>query len=616
MHPAGGARLQGAAVKGRVIRIGAALTIFVVGLFLDGWYQAGFVLAAWIVAGYDVLWSALRNILRGQIFDENFLMALATVCALAMQEWREAAAVMIFYQVGALFEDLAVRRSRTAISALTELRPDIAIVLRDGAEVEVLPEELNVGDVLLVRPGDRIAVDGVIVEGESSLDTSGITGESLPAEVCPGSKVISGCVNLSGVLKIRAESAYEHSTVARILSLVDEAAEKKASTERMITRFARWYTPCVIGAAVLLAAIPPLLFQQPFRDWLYRALTFLVISCPCALVISVPMSFFGGMGAAAKLGVVVKGGAALEQLARGEIIAFDKTGTLTSGDFSVRSVHAYGAAEAEVLRLAALCEQHSTHPIATAVRGACPAPEGTVEDLKNQAGFGITGREKGVPVAIGSSRLMEQLGVEVPPPDATGTVLYVARAGKCIGAIVVGDSLREETVPMLRAVKTRGIRKTVMLTGDREETAARFAALCGVDTYRARLLPQEKVDCLRALRQESRGAVIYCGDGMNDAPVLAAADVGIAMGGIGSEAAIETADVVMLKDDIGAIPGLLRIARRTCAISMQNIVFALAVKGVCLVLGALGYAPMWLAIFADVGVAVLANCNALRAMKL
>ncbi|MBQ7871034.1 MAG: cadmium-translocating P-type ATPase, partial [Oscillospiraceae bacterium] len=578
-------------MKGRVIRIGAALTIFVVGLFLDGWYQAGFVLAAWIVAGYDVLWSALRNILRGQIFDENFLMALATVCALAMQEWREAAAVMIFYQVGALFEDLAVRRSRTAISALTELRPDIAIVLRDGAEVEVLPEELNVGDVLLVRPGDRIAVDGVIVEGESSLDTSGITGESLPAEVCPGSKVISGCVNLSGVLKIRAESAYEHSTVARILSLVDEAAEKKASTERMITRFARWYTPCVIGAAVLLAAIPPLLFQQPFRDWLYRALTFLVISCPCALVISVPMSFFGGMGAAAKLGVVVKGGAALEQLARGEIIAFDKTGTLTSGDFSVRSVHAYGAAEAEVLRLAALCEQHSTHPIATAVRGACPAPEGTVEDLKNQAGFGITGREKGVPVAIGSSRLMEQLGVEVPPPDATGTVLYVARAGKCIGAIVVGDSLREETVPMLRAVKTRGIRKTVMLTGDREETAARFAALCGVDTYRARLLPQEKVDCLRALRQESRGAVIYCGDGMNDAPLLAAADVGIAMGGIGSEAAIETADVVMLKDDIGAIPDLLRIARRTCAISVQNIVFVLAVKGVCLVLGALGYAP-------------------------
>lgn len=603
-------------MKGRIIRIGAALTVFAAGLFLDGWYQAGFMLAAWIVAGYDVLWSALRNILRGQIFDENFLMALATVCALVMQEWSEAAAVMIFYQVGTLFEDLAVQRSRTAISALTELRPDVAVVLREGRETEVLPEEVAVGDVLLVRPGDRIAVDGVIVEGESTLDTSGITGESLPAEVRPGSSVISGCVNLSGVLKIRAESAYEQSTVARILSLVDEASEKKARAERMITRFARWYTPCVIGAAVLLAAIPPLLFRQPFQEWLYRALTFLVISCPCALVISVPMSFFGGMGAAARLGVVVKGGAALEQLARAEIMAFDKTGTLTSGDFAVRAVHTYGVTEAEVLRLAALCEQHATHPIAAAVRAACPGPEGTVEHLQNHAGFGITGVFCGEPVAIGNRRLMEQHCIDVPSIDEPGTLLYLARAGKCIGAIVVGDRPREESASMLRAVKSRGIRKTVMLTGDREEAAGHIAGLCGVDACRAQLLPQEKVDCLRALRQESRGTVVYCGDGMNDAPVLAAADVGIAMGGIGSEAAIETADVVMLKDDIGAIPGLLRVAKRTCAIATQNIVFALAVKGVCLVLGALGYAPMWLAIFADVGVAVLAICNALRAMKL
>ena len=603
-------------MKGRVIRLGAALAVFAAGLFLDGWYQAGFMLSAWIVAGYDVLWSALRNILRGQIFDENFLMALATVCALAMQEWSEAAAVMIFYQVGALFEDLAVRRSRTAISALTELRPDTAVVLRDGQEVEVLPEEVSVGDILLVRPGDRIAVDGVIVAGESTLDTSGITGESLPDEVCPGSSVISGCVNLSGVLKIRAESAYEQSTVARILSLVDEAAEKKAGTERMITRFARWYTPCVIGAAVLLAAIPPLLFQQPFREWLYRALTFLVISCPCALVISVPMSFFGGMGAAAKLGVVVKGGAALEQLAKVETIAFDKTGTLTCGDFSVRAVHGYDVAENEVLRLAALCEQYSTHPIASAIRAACPAPEGTVDRLHNHAGFGITGEYVGEAVAIGNRRLMEQLGVDAPVLDEPGTLLYLARAGKCIGSIVVGDRLRAEAAPMLQALKTQKIRKTVMLTGDREETAAHFAERCGVDAYHAQLLPQEKVDSLNALRQASRGAVAYCGDGMNDAPVLAAADVGIAMGGIGSEAAIETADVVMLKDDIGAIPRLLRVAKRTCAIATQNIVFALAIKGACLMLGALGYAPMWLAIFADVGVAVLAICNALRAMKL
>lgn len=603
-------------MKRRLIRIAAALTVFAAGLFLDGWLQAGLMILAWLTAGYDVLWSALRNILRGQVFDENFLMALATVCAMGMQDWREAAAVMIFYQVGSLFEDMAVRRSRTAIAALTELRPDVAVVLRDGAELEVVPEEVSVGDILLIRAGDRIAVDGVVLEGESSLDTSGITGESIPAEVCPGSRVVSGCVNLSGVLKLRAESAYEHSTVARILSLVDEAAEKKASAERMITRFARWYTPCVIAAAVLLALIPPLLLQQPFREWLSRALTFLVISCPCALVISVPMSFFGGMGAAARLGIVVKGGAALEQLARARTLAFDKTGTLTCGAFSVQAVQTYGVTEQEALRLAALCEAHVTHPLAAAIRAVCPQPTGSVERLQNHAGLGLTGYCGKDVVAIGNRRLMESLSLQAPEMDTPGTILYLARGGVCIAAIVVGDQLRQQTVPMLQEVRRCGVDMTVMLTGDRESAAAHFASQCGIDHYCAELLPQDKVTQLEALRAAHRGAVAYCGDGMNDAPVLAVADVGIAMGGIGSEAAIEAADVVMLKDDIGALPTLLCIARRTCTIARENIVFALTVKAVCLVLGALGYAPMWLAIFADVGVAVLAICNALRAMRL
>lgn len=603
-------------MKKRMIRIAVAFTVFLAGVFLKGWYQAGFMLAAWLIAGYDVLWSAVRNILRGQIFDENFLMALATVCALAMQDWKEAAAVMIFYQVGALFEDMAVRRSRTAISALTELRPDVAVVLRDGAEEEVLPEEVCVGDILVVRPGERIAVDGVVVEGESTLDTSGITGESLPEEVQAGSKVISGCVNLSGVLMIRAESGYEQSTVARILSLVDEASEKKASTERMITRFARWYTPCVIGAAVLLAAIPPLVFHQPFQEWLRRALTFLVISCPCALVISVPMSFFGGMGAAAKLGIVVKGGAALELLAKTDTVAFDKTGTLTCGVFSVRAVHSSGGAEEEILRIAALCEAYSNHPVAAAVRNACPNAVGKAEHLQDQAGFGVTGVLEGKPVAIGNRRLMEQLRLQVPEVSEPGTVLYVARGAQCIGSIVVGDSLREDAQMLIPSLKQQGVRRTVMLTGDRTEAAKHIAQCCGVDDCYAQLLPQEKVGRLNELLTQKQGSVVFCGDGVNDAPVLAAADVGIAMGGIGSEAAIEAADVVMLKDDIGSIPKLLRIAKRTCSIAVQNIIFALTVKGVCLVLGALGYAPMWLAIFADVGVAVIAICNALRAMKL
>lgn len=598
-------------------RIVLAAVLFAVGLFLDGWWQAGFMLAAWLTTGYDIVWSALRNILRGQIFDEKFLMALATVCALAMQDWREAAAVMVLFQVGELFEQLAVERSRRSISALMDIRPDFATVLRDGEEITAEPEEVQIGDILLVRAGERIAVDGVVVEGESSLDTAKVTGEAMPVDVCVGSTVVSGSVNLSGVLKIRAESAYAQSTVARILTLVESAAEQKASAERLITKFARYYTPSVIGAAVLLAAIPPLCFGQPFAEWLTRALTFLVISCPCALVISVPLSFFSGMGAAAKLGVVVKGGVALEQLAQTKVMVFDKTGTLTQGEFSVRSIDCVRGTETELLRIAALCEQYSNHPVAQAVRDACPSPEGTAEDIQELAGRGITAKVDGKNAAVGNRVLVESLGITPPELNRIGTVLHVAYGGVYLGAIVVADTLRENAAQTLQALRSQGVERTVMLTGDNARAAEYYAKQCGVTEYRAQLLPQDKVAELEKLLQarQKDEKVAFVGDGVNDAPVLTAADVGIAMGGVGSDAAVEAADVVLLNDDFSKLPRLLQAAKRTCRIAKQNIAFALLVKAVCMVLGALGYAPMWLAIFADVGVAVIAILNALRAMR-
>lgn len=598
-----------------VARIACALALLVVGLFLKDWWQAGVMIAAWLIAGYDVLWSAVRNILHGQLFDEQFLMAFATVCALVMRDWKEAAAVMIFFQVGELFEQIAVERSRKSIAGLMDLRPDYAVVLRDGEEVRTDPEEVAAGDVLLVRPGERIAVDGVIVEGEGSLDTAAVTGESMPVEVAAGAQVVSGSVNLSGVLKIRAESAYEHSTVARILTLVESAAEKKAASERMITKFARYYTPSVIGAAVLLAAIPPIFFGQPFAEWLTRALTFLVISCPCALVISVPLSFFSGMGAAAKLGVVVKGGGALEQLAKANTFVFDKTGTLTKGAFSVQSVQCARGTETALLQLAALCEQYSNHPLAEAIRAACPAPKGRVEDVRELPGYGITARIDGRTVCVGNLRLMERNGLAAPQVD--GTAVYVSLDDEYLGAIVLGDTLRDGAVQTMRELHRCGVGRTVMLTGDNEHTAEQCAKACGIDEVRARLLPQDKVAEVEKLLENRKDgtAVVFVGDGVNDAPVLTAADAGIAMGGVGSDAAVEAADAVLLNDDISKLPALVRLAKRTCVIAKENIAFALAVKGVCLVLGALGYAPMWLAIFADVGVAVIAILNAFRALR-
>ena len=601
--------------KKLLVRIAAALVVFLVGLFLPGWWKAGCMIAAWAIVGYDVLWAAIRNILRGQLFDEKFLMALATCCALAMQDWAEAAAVMLFFQVGELFELLAVERSRRSISALMDIRPDTATVLKDGEEIVTEPEDVRIGDLLLVRAGERIPTDGVIVEGEASLDTAKVTGEAMPVDVCAGMRVVSGSVNLSGVLKIRAESEYAQSTVARILTLVETAAEKKAQTERMITKFAHYYTPAVIGAAVLLALLPPLAFGQPFDEWIRRALTFLVISCPCALVISVPLSFFSGMGAAAKHGIVVKGGVVLEQLARTKTMVFDKTGTLTEGSFSVQDVRcAAGTTKQELLRIAALCEQYSNHPVARAICEACPDAKGEARNIRERAGYGVTAEIDGKPAALGNARLMASLGVPVEESEHVGTVVYVACDGAYLGMIAVADTLRGSAKETLQTLSARGVDRLVMLTGDNERSAAYYAAQSGIRDYHAQLLPQDKVALFGKILKEQKKneAVAFVGDGVNDAPVLTAADVGIAMGGVGSEAAVEAADAVLLKDDITKLPILLLIAKQKTAIAKQNIAFALTVKGVCLILGALGYAPMWLAIFADVGVAVLAILNAFR----
>ena len=602
--------------KKLLTRIIVSLVLFAAGFFLKSWWQMGFMLAAWLLAGYDVLWEAIVNIFHGQLFDEKFLMGLATCGALGMKDWKEAAAVMIFFQVGELFESVAVSRSRQSISALMDLRPDRAVVLRDGEEVEVEPEEVQMGDVLLVRAGERIPVDGTVVEGEASLDTAKVTGESMPVEVAEGSEVISGSVNLNGVLKIRANSAYEQSTVARILSLVESAAEKKANAERLITKFAKYYTPSVVIAAVLLAAVPPLAFHQPFMDWLPRALTFLVISCPCALVISVPLAFFSGMGAAAKLGVVVKGGVTLEQLAKTTTFVFDKTGTLTAGEFSIRKVLPEERRD-EILRLAFLCEQYSNHPISRTIREAVPNPEGEAADIMEMPGNGITAVVDGKKVAVGNHRLMEKCGVTLPVLDEAGTVLFVAVESECLGAIVIGDKPREGVPEMLETLHKHGVRRTVMLTGDNKASAKQCAQACGITEFHAQLLPQDKVTHVETLlaEEKGKGALAFVGDGVNDAPVLTMADVGIAMGGVGSDAAVEAADAVILNDDITKLPALLRIAKRTCLIAKENIVFALAVKAACLVLGAFGIASVWMSVFADVGVAVIAILNALRAMR-
>lgn len=599
------------------IIVSAALLVACALSPLEGIWRLLSFLVPYAVIGWDVLWKAARNIAHGQVFDENFLMALATVGAFATGEYPEAVFVMLFYQVGELFQSYAVGRSRQSISQLMEIRPDYANLERDGKAEKVDPDEVNVGDVILVKPGERVPLDGVVLEGRSTLDTAALTGESLPRDVGEGDDVISGCVNQSGLLRVRVTKAFGESTVSKILDLVENAGSKKARAENFITKFARVYTPCVVIAAVLLAVVPSLV-SGDWSEWT-RALIFLVVSCPCALVISVPLSFFGGIGGASRDGILVKGGSYLETLSQAEIVVFDKTGTLTKGVFNVTAIHPDKISEAELLELAAYAESYSDHPISRSIREAYGQDidqnrVGAVEEL---AGRGVRAVIDGKTVCVGNSKLMDELGAKWHPCHHVGTTVHVEVDGLYAGHLVISDEVKPDAAEAIRKLKELGVKKTVMLTGDAQAVGERVGAELGLDEVHAQLLPAGKVERVEALLKEKsdKGALVFVGDGINDAPVLSRADVGVAMGGMGSDAAIEAADVVFMDDKPSKLADAIRIARKTRGIVRQNVVFALAVKLLVMVLGAFGVANMWEAVFADVGVSVIAILNAMRALR-
>ena len=609
------------------------LTVFEV-LPEHGWLAALCYLAPYAVIGWDVLYKAVRNIRNGQVFDENFLMALATVGAFGTGEYAEAVFVMLFYQVGELFQDYAVGKSRQSIAALMDIRPDVAnLEGEDGELEEVDPEDVAVGAVIVVKPGERVPLDGVVLEGSSSLDTAALTGESVPRDAAPGDAVISGCVNQSGLLRIKVTRPCSESTVSKILDLVENASEKKSTSENFITRFARYYTPCVVLAAAALFLLPtiallliPAASQPPFlagtdwANWLHRALIFLVISCPCALVISVPLSFFGGIGGASKCGILVKGSNYLEALAKTETVVFDKTGTLTKGTFTVTAVHPENPfTPGQVLEYAALAEHYSDHPISLSLRAACKTPldAARVAEVEEIAGHGVCAKVDGKAVAVGNSRLMERQSVNWLPCELPGTIVHVTVDGFYAGHIVISDLPKEDAKAAIADLKASGVKKTVMLTGDADAVAKAVAAELGVDEYHAELLPADKVDLTEKLLAEKSqsGKVAFVGDGINDAPVLSRVDIGIAMGALGSDAAIEAADIVLMDDKPSKIATAMRISRKTLQIVNQNIWFALIVKFSVMVLGAFNMATMWEAVFADVGVAFIAILNASRCLQ-
>ena len=615
-----------------LVRIIVALVLLAGVILLDKlallpqWAMIVLYLVPYFVIGYDILWKALKGVKNRQVFDENFLMAVATVGALCLQDFKEGVAVMLFYQIGELFQSVAVGKSRKSIAALMDIRPDYANLMVDGKLEQVDPDDVEVGTEIVVDPGEKVPIDGVIVEGNTTLNTGALTGESVPRDAKTGDDVISGCINMSGRITVRTTKPFGESTVSKILDLVENSAMKKSKSENFITKFARYYTPAVCYSALALAVLPPLIrllagHPAMWAEWITRALTFLVISCPCALVISIPLSFFGGIGCASKNGILVKGSNYLEALADTKYIVCDKTGTLTKGVFQVTGVYpAPGVDKKVLLGLAAYAESGSHHPISQSLKDAYgqPLKEGRVSAIQEIAGHGVQALVDGHPVAVGNAKLMEKIGAALPGARTDGTTVYVAADGKYIGCIVISDVVKPTAKAAMAALKENGVKMTVMLTGDAKAAADRVAAEIGMDRVESELLPGDKVAQVEKLLAEKgpKENLAFVGDGINDAPVLSRADVGIAMGALGSDAAIEAADVVLMDDDPSKIALAMKISRHTLQIVWQNIVFALAVKAVCLVLGALGIAGMWLAIFADVGVMVLAVLNATRALKI
>ena len=602
-------------------RILASAVLFALSFLLplSGVLRLFYFITVYAVVGWDVLWRAARNIAHGQVFDENFLMALATIGAFVLGEFPEAVEVMLFYQIGELFQSYAVGKSRQSITALMDIRPDYANIERGGALEQVDPDEVAVGDVIVIKAGEKIPLDGVIIEGSSSLDTAALTGESLPREVAAGDDVISGCINQSGLLRVRVSKEFGESTVSKILDLVENSSSKKARAENFITKFARYYTPVVVIGAVLLALLPPLLLGGSWNTWIERALIFLVISCPCALVISIPLSFFGGIGGASKAGILVKGSNYLEALSETEIVVFDKTGTLTKGVFQVTAVHPDTLPESRLLELAALAESFSDHPISRSLRQAYgkPIDSSRVSDVEELSGHGVQARVDGLLICAGNGKLMDRTGVQWHDCHLTGTVVHIAVDGCYGGHIVISDTVKPDAAGAIAALKQMGIRQTVMLTGDARVVAEQTAGQLGLDSFHAGLLPADKVARVEELLEQksAKGKLAFVGDGINDAPVLSRADIGIAMGGLGSDAAIEAADIVLMDDQPSKIASAMRISKKTLRIVKQNIVFSLGVKGLILLLGAVGLASMQAAIFADVGVMILAVLNASRALK-
>lgn len=607
------------ALKKRLLLILLALAVFICAFFLKAELKTALFVASFLIVGFPIVGKALRNLKRGQVFDENFLMTVATFGAFYLKDYAEAAAVMLFYQIGEFFQSYAVNQSRKSIAKLMDIRPDYAHVFRNGEPETVDPEEVAVGETIIVQPGERIPLDGEIADGFSTVDTSALTGESLPRDVAAGDEAISGSINLTGVLRIKVSKAFAHSTVAKILDLVENASSQKADIENFITRFARYYTPSVVIIALLLAVLPPLLVAgQSFHDWLYRAITFLVISCPCALVISIPLSFFGGLGAASKNGILIKGSNYLEALSHAEIVVFDKTGTLTKGNFKLADIAARKIDAGKLLAYAAYAEAYSKHPIALAIKQAYgkEIDLAKIRDTREIHGHGLTAVIDGDEVAAGNQRLMDKIGGVFEQPSAAGTVVHIAVNGKYAGYLLIADEIKEDAGLAVELLKKHGVRQTVMLTGDLKNIGEETAAKIGLDKVCCELLPADKVGRVEELlmQKSAGGKLLFVGDGINDAPVLARSDIGIAMGGMGADAAIEAADVVIMTDEPSKIAAAIDISRRTMAIVRQNIVFALGVKFLVLGFGAAGFVSIWAAVFADVGVSVIAILNAMRAL--